>query len=108
MRWVAIKSVEEFPPDSADEFVIGTLVIAVFRVGDHFYALDGICAHQGGPIGKGEISKTDAGRYCVTCPWHGWQYELKTGIQTVNGLPLQATYETRVNEQQVEVRVPVG
>ncbi|NJK42388.1 MAG: Rieske 2Fe-2S domain-containing protein [Aquincola sp.] len=49
--------------------------IAVFRDGVHIYALSNVCRHQGGPLGEGRI--VDG---CVTCPWHGYQYDPATGV----------------------------
>jgi len=48
--------------------------IALFNVGGKFYAIDNACKHRGGPLGEGEV---DGGM--VTCPWHGWEYDVTTG-----------------------------
>jgi len=103
--WVDVADSSEFSAGMAKEFVIGANVIAVFHDGESLYALDGLCAHQGGPIAKGTLSTTDAGKTCVTCPWHGWQYELETGIQTVNRQPLQRTFPLRVREGRIEIQI---
>ena len=50
------------------------LTIAIFRVGDDFYALDNACPHKGGPLGEGAVAGT-----VVTCPWHGFTVDLRTG-----------------------------
>ena len=47
---------------------------AVFRHGDKISALWNACAHQNGPLGEGRIIDG-----CVTCPWHGFQYDPETG-----------------------------
>ena len=47
---------------------------ALFNVDGTFYALDGVCPHQGGPLGSGEVHNC-----IVTCPWHGWQFDVRTG-----------------------------
>lgn len=104
-NWTDVAGVADFDDCHSKEFVVGEHVIAVFRDGDRFFALDGLCAHQGGPIAKGELSKTDKGHTCVTCPWHGWQYELETGIQTVNRQPLQRTFPVRQNQGRIEVQL---
>ena len=46
-------------------------VIALFNVDGTFYALDGVCPHQGGPLGQGTLEGC-----IVTCPWHGWQFDV--------------------------------
>jgi len=47
---------------------------AIFRHGDKISALWNACAHQNGPLGEGRIIDG-----CVTCPWHGFQYDPETG-----------------------------
>ncbi len=103
--WVDVADASDFSAGVAKEFVVEGNVIAVFHDGEALFALDGLCAHQGGPIAKGTLSRTDGGKTCVTCPWHGWQYELETGIQTVNRQPLQRTFPVRVRNGRVEIRV---
>ncbi|MCO8122205.1 Rieske (2Fe-2S) protein [Stieleria sp. TO1_6] len=103
--WIDVADAAEIPDGCAKEVVVGQWVIAVFCDGDDYYAIDGMCAHQGGPIAKGQLSKTDRGLTCVTCPWHGWQYELATGIQTVNHQPLQRVFPVRRSGDRIEIRV---
>ena len=50
------------------------LTLAIFRVKDEFFALDNSCLHRGGPLGEGGLEGYD-----VTCPWHGWTYDVRTG-----------------------------
>lgn len=84
----------------AHEVVIGDRIIAVFFHAGHWYAIDGMCAHQGGPLAKGHVADG-----CVTCPWHGWQYELATGTQTINRQPLQETFSVRQVGGVVEIQL---
>lgn len=48
--------------------------IAIFRLEDGYFALDNVCTHQGGPLGEGKVEEG-----CVYCPWHGHQFDIKTG-----------------------------
>lgn len=48
--------------------------IALFNMDGNFYAMDNTCLHRGGPLGEGSLEGTE-----VTCPWHGWTYDIKTG-----------------------------
>jgi nitrite reductase/ring-hydroxylating ferredoxin subunit len=48
--------------------------LALFNVSGTFYAIDNTCTHMGGPLGEGDL----AGEV-VTCPWHGAQFNVKTG-----------------------------
>jgi len=48
--------------------------IALFNLDGCLYGLDNECPHMGGPLGEGEIEDS-----CIICPWHGWQFNIKTG-----------------------------
>lgn len=97
--WIDAANSDELPEGGAIEVLIDGTVVAVFRHEGNLFALDGMCAHQGGPIAKGRVENG-----CVTCPWHGWQYDLATGIQTMNQQPLMQTYDVRENNGRIEVR----
>jgi nitrite reductase/ring-hydroxylating ferredoxin subunit len=48
--------------------------VTVFNIDRNFYAISNICAHKGGPLNQGIIENN-----IVTCPWHGWKYDVRTG-----------------------------
>jgi nitrite reductase/ring-hydroxylating ferredoxin subunit len=48
--------------------------IALFKVNGEIYALDNSCPHQGGPLGEGTMDGS-----IVSCPWHGWEFNVTTG-----------------------------
>jgi nitrite reductase (NADH) small subunit len=52
----------------------GGQTLALFNVGGRFYAIHNSCPHRGGPLGHGRLH--DA---IVTCPWHGYRYDVRTG-----------------------------
>ncbi|MEO9931681.1 Rieske (2Fe-2S) protein [Rhodopirellula bahusiensis] len=84
----------------ARETLVGDRILAVIFHAGRWYAMDGICTHQGGPLAEGHIADG-----CVTCPWHGWQYELDTGTQTTSRQPLQAVFPIRQNGNLIEVQL---
>ena len=49
--------------------------IAIFEVAGGIVATAGKCLHAGGPLCQGSLEAA-----ILTCPWHGWSYDLKTGI----------------------------
>ena len=73
--------------------------VALFVVDGEYYALDNVCPHQGGPLGDGKVEDD-----CVYCPWHGWQFELKTGDH-VHGKGSAKTYPVRVEDDDVVVEL---
>lgn len=74
--------------------------IALFNVDGTYHAIDNTCLHRGGPLGEGDLSGTT-----VTCPWHGWQYDVTTGKTAMNPGVTLATYETRVEGDDILVGV---
>ncbi len=69
---VAKKS--EIPPGTGKAIEVGGKTIAVFNCEGTFYAVDNTCKHRGGPLGEGSLAGTT-----VTCPWHGWEYDVTSG-----------------------------
>ena len=99
-RWHTAATSEELVEGAAKEVVVEGRIVALFRSNGELHALDGMCAHQGGPIADGFVQDK-----CVTCPWHGWQYELETGIQTINRQPLQETFNVREKNGLIEIEL---
>jgi nitrite reductase (NADH) small subunit len=101
MPWQQITSVEQCPPGNGLEVVVGERIVALFNVNGNFFALDGVCPHQGGPLAEGEISGC-----IVTCPWHGWQFDVRTGHHQLHRTMIQPRFETKVEAGSVWVDVP--
>jgi nitrite reductase (NADH) small subunit len=80
------------------ELVAGERVVALFNVEGTFYALDGVCPHQGGPLAEGEVTGC-----IVTCPWHGWQFDVCTGQHQFSATIRQPTLPVRVEGDAVLV-----
>ncbi len=74
--------------------------VAVFRHANGLSAMSNACAHQGGPLGEGEVVGG-----CVTCPWHGYQYLPENGQSPPPYTEKIATYELRVDGDRVLLRV---
>jgi nitrite reductase (NADH) small subunit len=100
MSWIRIAAVEECPPGCAIERVAGEQVVALFNVDGQFHALDGVCSHQGGPLGEGELRGS-----VVTCPWHGWQFDVRSGQHQLTPRICQPQFAVRVEGDDVLVEV---
>ena len=74
--------------------------IAIFNVESEFYAIDNACRHKGGPLGEGMLDGT-----IVTCPWHHWKYNIKTGVSPVNPQVKVDTYEVKVEGGEIKIRL---
>jgi nitrite reductase/ring-hydroxylating ferredoxin subunit len=90
MRFV-VGPVSEFPPGTRRIVKAGVREIGVFRENDEFYAVRNRCPHNGAPLCEGPfrhklvsdapgvVSVDKDGTPLVICPWHGWQYDARTG-----------------------------
>lgn len=72
--------------------------VAVFNVDGVFYAISDTCLHRGGPLGEGELEGTT-----VTCPWHGWRYDVTTGANEMNPSLVLERYQVKVEGDDVLV-----
>ena len=72
--------------------------VAVFRHRGRISALSNVCQHQNGPLGEGKIIDG-----CVTCPWHGYQYEPETGASPPPFEEKAPTFRTRIVGDRVFV-----
>jgi nitrite reductase (NADH) small subunit len=97
-RWIRVCSLQQCRPGEAREWLVEDRIVALFNVGGRFYALDGLCPHQGGPLGKGSLSGC-----IVTCPWHGWQFDVSTGQHETNRSLSQPGFPVRVEGDDVLV-----
>ena len=97
-RYVKVAKVEEMPPGTTREFQADGKVIALFNVDGKFYATDNVCLHRGGPLGQGPLEGE-----IVTCPWHGWQYNVTTGEAVFNDQIKVQTFEVKVEGDDIVV-----
>jgi nitrite reductase/ring-hydroxylating ferredoxin subunit len=97
-RWIPVAQVADCPPGTAREVVAEGQLLAVYNVGGTLYALDGVCPHQGGPLGKGVLTGC-----VVTCPWHGWQFDVTSGQHQFAPTVRQPCYPVRVEAGTVLV-----
>jgi nitrite reductase/ring-hydroxylating ferredoxin subunit len=100
-NWVRVATVSECTPGSSTELVAGDRMIALFNVDGEFFALDGVCPHQGGPLGQGDLSGC-----VVTCPWHGWQFDVRTGQHQINQSLAHPSFPVKVENDEVLVELP--
>jgi nitrite reductase/ring-hydroxylating ferredoxin subunit len=72
--------------------------LAVFNVDGNFHVIDNTCVHRGGPLGEGDVE-----RHVVTCPWHGWQFNVTTGECVKNPSAKVEVYQVKVEGNDVKV-----
>lgn len=78
----------------------GGQIVALFRVNGELFAMDGMCPHAGGPLAQGEVRGN-----VVTCPWHGWQFDVTTGKHCLNPRVQHRCFPVKVEAGEVFVEV---
>lgn len=89
--FVRVATVGEIPPGTGRTVEVEGRRIAVFNVDGTFHAIDDACGHKGGPLGEGELDGC-----VVTCPWHGWTYDVTTGVSPDDPDAVVARYDVKV------------
>lgn len=122
---VVVGRVEAMPPGSCTIVVPfrGRAGIGVFNVGGEFFALRNLCPHKQGPLCTGFVSGrmvadappttgadegglawADEGEI-IRCPWHLWEFEIRTGRCLVDPTVRAKTYPVIVRDGEVIVQV---
>lgn len=97
---VKVAQASEVEPGEGRVVEAGGRTLALFNVEGRFYAIDNTCAHRGGPLGEGDLE----GRV-VTCPWHGWRWDVTTGANANNPTLKLSCFPVSVENGQVFVEM---
>jgi nitrite reductase/ring-hydroxylating ferredoxin subunit len=95
---VDVCGVDEIENSRARIVTVAGERVAVFRYDGKISAVSNACQHQNGPLGEGKV--VDG---CITCPWHGFQYEPGTGASPAPFTEKVPTFNVRLREGRVLV-----
>ena len=97
-----VAAVDDVPAGGCTLVEVEGARLVLARVGSEVYALGDACAHRGGPLHQGRLAGTR-----LTCPWHGWMYDVRTGqcLLPARGGPVPA-YPVRVEAGRIFVDMP--
>lgn len=115
-----IGRVDDIPSGRGLIVEVASRRIGVFRIGEEIFALQAVCPHQGGPVGAGGVFPKVCGEVVdgrlrewldheqavVACPWHGWEFDIRTG--TCVGDPQRSLrrFQVEVRDGGVHVLLP--
>jgi nitrite reductase (NADH) small subunit len=93
----------DIAPGQIREIRLEETTIAVANVGGQFHAINNTCLHRGGPLGQGAMQGS-----VVTCPWHGWSFDVTSGKVAGSQTVGVACYsvELRGEDVYVDINVP--
>jgi nitrite reductase (NADH) small subunit len=96
---------------------VGELEVGIFRIRGTLHAYENRCPHQGGPVCTGRVlgrtelvladdktairEQRSTEDIHVACPWHGWEFNLETGV--CHALPTRSLHRVEVAERDGDV-----
>jgi len=96
--FLKVATVGEIPEGAIKPIVVHDKPMALAHVEGGFYAVNAVCPHRGGPLAEGTLAG------CVlTCPWHGWTFDVRNGLADHPGGHSISAYEVRVEGEDVLV-----
>ena len=109
-----VGAVADFAERSVELVELGRGRIGIIRWRDKFYGISNMCSHQGGPLCRGvlsaHITAAEPGKLAVdesvpllACPWHGWEFDVRTGRALLDPKRRVRTYAVRVAGDRVLV-----
>jgi nitrite reductase (NADH) small subunit len=102
MPFVPVARVGDIPAGKGVFIDTGGVVLAVFNAGGgRFHATSPVCPHEDGPLAEGWVEDGHA-----ICPWHGYDFDLRTGHCRAVPEVSVPVYPVRVVDDTVEVEVP--
>lgn len=102
-EFVTVARVSEVPPGTGRTVEVNGIRIALFNVDGTYYALDNTCPHAGGPLGEGKLKEG-----IVECPWHGWRFDVRTGMREHNPNFDVPCCQVRVEDGHVQIALPAN
>lgn len=103
MAWVKLIGLDLCTAGGGTFVGCGDLELAVFRLspGDEIIVLENACPHASGNLSGGEVDGNE-----VSCPWHHWRFDLRTGVCTHSPLAKVVRFRAEVREGFVWADLP--
>jgi nitrite reductase (NADH) small subunit len=97
---VKVASASDVPPGEVRVVEAAGKPIALVNAEGTFYAMDNTCLHRGGPLGEGDLEGT-----VLTCPWHGWRWDVRSGANVNNPAVKVSCFPVTVEGDAVYVEI---
>ncbi|MEM9177180.1 MAG: Rieske 2Fe-2S domain-containing protein [Myxococcota bacterium] len=97
-EFVEVGRVDEIEEGRAKIVRVAGERVAVFRYDGLVSAISNVCQHQNGPLGEGRVLDG-----CVTCPWHGYQYDPASGASPAPFEEEIPTFDVRLEGRRIFV-----
>ena len=97
---VRVAKKSEIPGDTGKCVEVNGRELALFIINGKVHAIDQVCPHQGGPLAEGGLDGT-----IVSCPWHGWSFDVVSGACIFNPAISQQTYKVKEEGEDIFVEM---
>ena len=102
-EFVSVAKVSEVSDPGSMLVEVSDRLVVLIHAAGHWYALDDVCTHDGGPLSDGPL---DAAEGTIACPRHGAQFDIKTGAAlTMPATKPTVAHQVKVEGEQVCVRL---
>ena len=100
-EYITVAKTSEIPEGQGRPFELEGQIVAIFNLGGEFAALDDTCPHAGAPLSEGYVEEG-----AVTCPWHAWRFDCKTGdwCDAPGGKVHVEAFDVRVEGDEIQLR----
>ena len=98
--FVPVARVADIPPGQTRVVEAGGRKLALVNVAGTFHAIDNECPHFGGPMGLGKLDGAN-----LSCPWHGWTFDVTTGENVHSPALAMKCFNVKVEGDEVFVEV---
>jgi nitrite reductase (NADH) small subunit len=99
-EFTTVAKVGDIAEGSGCAFAVNGRMVAVFKEGGKFFAIDDFCPHMGASLAGGYVDKG-----IVTCPWHAWRFCIHDGKWCDNPRIKIDAFEVRVEGDDIQVKV---
>ena len=100
MAKIKVAKVSELQENQGKLVNVNGKEIALFKINNQFFAVDNMCLHMGGSLSEGEIENNN-----ITCPLHGWQFDLKTGNNIMPGMGKLNIYKVSIEKEEIFIEI---
>lgn len=100
MNFIKVSTLSELKEGCSKIVKVKNSKVALFHYNGKVTAIGNACLHKGGPLGLGAVEKKYDGLY-VTCPWHGWEYNIETGKAPLDFKDQQSVYEIKTDGDDI-------
>ncbi len=97
-EFVLVAKVGDIEPGKGKAFEVGDRVIAIFNEDGVYRAIDDMCPHMGASLATGFLEQSE-----VSCPWHGWRFDIRDGTWCDNRTLKTDVFEVRIRGDQILV-----